>query len=116
MWRADPTVESVLWNLHGLAHKIVFDAEFSYADANRDMTLLPLYDPLDDDSIEAFRRRFVPNTFPAPPGSFPPTPAIPIQFDERFYALRTGLGWRPGAAAPPRAARARAQSRPAAGL
>jgi hypothetical protein len=94
MWRTDPTVESILWNLHGLAHKVVFDAEFSYADANRDMTRLPLYDPLDDDSIEAFRRRFVPNTFPAPPGSFPPTPAIPIMFDDRFYALRTGMaGW-----------------------
>ncbi len=93
-WRADPTVESVLWNVHGLAHKVVFEAEFSYADANRDMTLLPLYDPLDDDSIEAFRRRFVPNTFAAPPGSIPPTPAIPLMFDERFYALRAGMaGW-----------------------
>ena len=94
MWRVNPNVESILWNLHGLAHKVVFDAEFSYADANRDMTRLPLFDPLDDDSIEAFRRRFVPNTFPAPIGSFPPNPAIPIAFDERFYALRTGMaGW-----------------------
>jgi hypothetical protein len=89
-WRADPTVESSLLNVHGLAHKVVFEAEFAYADANRDMRLLPLYDPLDDDSIEAFRRRFVPNTFPAP-ATLPPTPAIPIRFDERFYALRTGL-------------------------
>jgi hypothetical protein len=94
MWRVDPTVQSVLWNLNGLAHKVVFDAEFSYADANRNLTQLPLYEPLDDDDIEAFRRRFVPNTFPAPPGSIPPTPAIPIMFDERFYALRTGMaGW-----------------------
>jgi hypothetical protein len=91
MWRVDPTVQSVLWNLNGLAHKVVFDAEFSYADANRNLTQLPLYEPLDDDDIEAFRRRFVPNTFPAPPGSIPPTPAIPIMFDERFYALRTGM-------------------------
>jgi len=93
-WRVDPTVESVLWNVRGLAHKVVFDAEFSYADANRDLSRLPLYDPLDDDSIEAFRRRFVPNTFPAPAGSIAPSPAIPLMFDERYYALRTGMaGW-----------------------
>lgn len=94
MWSVDPSVQSVLWNLNGIAHKVVFDAEFSFADANRDLTALPLYDPLDDDSIEAFRRRFVPNTFPAPLGSLPPSPAIPLAFDERFYALRTGMaGW-----------------------
>jgi len=94
MWRVDPTVQSVLWNLNGLAHKVVFDAEFSFADANRNLTQLPLYEPLDDQDIEAFRRRFVPNTFPAPLGSIPPAPAIPLMFDERFYALRTGMaGW-----------------------
>ena len=54
MWQIDPTVESPLLNVHGLAHKVVFDAEFSVSDSNRDMYELPLYDPLDDDSIEAF--------------------------------------------------------------
>jgi hypothetical protein len=44
---------------------------------------LPLYDPLDDNNIETFRRRFAFDTFGAPP--------IPLQFDERFYALRSGL-------------------------
>lgn len=91
MWRVDPNVQSVLWNLNGLAHKVVFDAEFSFAEANRDLTDLPLYDALDDDDIEAFRRRFVPNTFPAPLGNLAPNPAIPVKFDERFYALRTGM-------------------------
>ena len=40
------------------------------------------------------RRRLVPNTFPAPGGLLPPLPAIPARFDERLYAVRTGMaGW-----------------------
>jgi hypothetical protein len=81
-WAANPAIESSLLNVHGLAHKIVLDADVSYADANRDMSELPLYDPLDDDSVEHFRRRFAFNTFGG---------MTPIQFDERFYALRSGL-------------------------
>jgi hypothetical protein len=62
------------------------------------MTLLPLYDPLDDDSVEAFRRHFLNPTFgvpsPVPPLAPPPGtpwPQVGTKFDERFYALRTGL-------------------------
>ncbi len=84
IWTVNPWVENSLWNVHGLAHKVVFDAELSLAESNRDVSRFPLYDPLDDDSIEAFRRRFSTSTFGGPP--------IPPQFDSRFYALRTGLG------------------------
>jgi len=85
MWNVDPTVRNDLFNLKGLAHKVVFDVEASFAESNRDLTLLPLYDPLDDDSVEAFRRRFAVTAFGG---------AIPARFDERFYALRSGLaGW-----------------------
>ena len=81
MWRVDPTVQSRMWNLSGLAHKVVFDADLSFADANRDLDQLPLYDPLDDDDIEAFRRRF--RVVP-----------VPMQLDERYYAVRSGMaGW-----------------------
>jgi len=82
-WASNPDVESGLFNVHGIAHKVVFDAEYFFADSNRDLDEFPLYDPLDDDNIEDFRRRFSFNTFGAPP--------IPLRFDERFYALRTGL-------------------------
>ena len=93
VWRVDPEVESALWNVHGLAHKVVFEAEAAWADSNRSVDELPLYDPLDDDSIEDFRRRFVPNTFPSP-GIPAPFPDIPKLFDERYYAIRTGMaGW-----------------------
>jgi hypothetical protein len=94
MWSVDPTITSDLFNVHGIAHKVVFNAEFSYAQANQNLQSLPLYDPLDDDSVEAFRRMFLTTTFgiptlsplPTPPG----TPWVPA-FDERLYALRTGL-------------------------
>ena len=81
-WSVNPAVESQLFNVHGLAHKIVVDGEFSYADANRSVGEFPLYDPLDDDSVEHFRRRFAFNTFSG---------ITPKPFDERFYALRFGL-------------------------
>ncbi len=85
-WQVDPTVQSTLWNVHGLAHKVVFDAEFALTDATKNLDQFPLYEPLDDNSIEAFRRRMIPNTFFGP--------MIPPQFDERAYAVRTGMaGW-----------------------
>lgn len=88
IWRVDPRIENTLMNVHGLAHKAVFDIEFSAAGSNRDMDQLPLYDPLDDDSIEHFRRRLAFLTFGNP---WPTMPHYPPQFDPRSYALRTGL-------------------------
>jgi hypothetical protein len=89
MWRADPTVQSTLLNLNGLAHKVSFDADLSWAEANQDLDRFPLYDPLDDDAQEHFRRRFFFDTFGGVPGG-----QIPLPFDERFYALRSNMqGW-----------------------
>ena len=79
MWRVDPAIQSRLFNVNGIAHKVVFDADFSWSEANRDLSDLPLYDPLDGDSIEAFRRRFL-------------AVSMLPQFDERYYALRAGMG------------------------
>ena len=55
-WTADNTVESRLWNLHGLAHKVILEAEFSYAEATKSFDQFPLYDQLDDDTINQYRR------------------------------------------------------------
>lgn len=85
-WRIDPTIQSTLFNVNGLAHKVSLDAEFAYADASQNFDRLPLYDPLDDDSQEFFRRRFAFQTFDITPGTFIPTP-----FDERDYARRYGI-------------------------
>ena len=79
IWRVNPMVENPLFNVHGLAHKIVFDTELAVTESNRQLQLLPLYDPLDDDSIEAFRHYL---------------PLPPWRLDPRDYALRTGMaGW-----------------------
>ncbi len=83
IWSVDPSVQSELFNVHGLAHKVVFEAEFAHAQSNQDPSLLPLYDQLDDDSVESERHRFISYTFGG---------TIPPQFDERWYAVRTGMG------------------------
>jgi hypothetical protein len=86
MWRVDPDIRSELMNVNGIAQKIVFDTEVFYASSTQDMSRFPLYDALDDDSQEHFRRRFFFNTFDGVPGG-----SIPLPFDERYYALRSGL-------------------------
>jgi hypothetical protein len=85
-WSANPLIESHLFNVHGVAHKIVLDADLLFADASRDLAEMPLYESVDDDNLEQFRRRLAFNTFGATPTTIPP------QFDSRSYALRSGLG------------------------
>jgi hypothetical protein len=84
IWAVDPAVENHLFNLHGLAHKISLEGEFSVTDASEDLGVFPLYDEIDDNSVQHFRRRLAFQTFggPAP---------VPPEFDERFYAVRRGL-------------------------
>src|SRR5690606_1487177 len=64
IWTVDPTVENNLFNLHGLAHKVVFEVDANYSDANQNLFNpndstdgLPLYDELNDTNIENFVRR-----------------------------------------------------------
>jgi hypothetical protein len=86
IWRTDPTIQSELFNLNGLAHKVTFEGEFLYADASQDLSQLPLYDRLDDNSTEFSRRQMAVRTFGQPVGTF-----IPTRFQEQFYALRSDL-------------------------
>lgn len=83
MWNVDPGVCMPLLNVNGLAHKVTFESEILYADADKDLTSLPLYDNLDDDTTEAFRHFMPFGTFGGGP--------IPPMFDERLFALRTGM-------------------------
>jgi len=82
MWRADPTIQNTLLNLNGLAHKVTLDSEVLVAQADQGFGTLPLYDPLDDDSQEHFRRRFIINTFGG---------VLPPKYDERFFAFRSAI-------------------------
>ncbi len=81
-WKVYPNVENRLFDLRGIAHKITLESEFFYADSNQDFDQLPLYDPLDDNAQEHFRRRFIFNSFGG---------VLPPEFDERSFALRSGL-------------------------
>jgi hypothetical protein len=84
-WAVFSKAHSNLMNIDGLAHKVVFDTEFSYADANRNLDQLALYDPLDDTSITEYRRRLLSPVLPTVMGP---------KFDPRSWAFRSGMqGW-----------------------
>ena len=85
-WKVDPSIQSALWNVNGLAHKISFDVDAFYADSSQDLSRFALYDSLDDDAQEAFRRRFAFNTFGIIAGQ-----DVPLMYDERFFALRSNF-------------------------
>ncbi|REK19142.1 MAG: LPS-assembly protein LptD [Planctomycetota bacterium] len=86
MWAVDPNVQSQLFNVNGLAHKVVLEVDSFYAQSTLDLDELPLYDPVDDNNIEAYRRWYPFFDFGVPPL------LAPLEFDERYYALRRGLG------------------------
>jgi hypothetical protein len=99
-WYADPNIHDALFNLNGLAHKVTFDVQASVTGSNQPLTRFPLYEELDDDSIEEFRRRLFFSPFGGPQFDtklaglyyLPGAPsAIDPKFDPRFYALRYGL-------------------------
>ena len=86
-----------MWNVHGLAHKVVFEAEFSYADATQSIDQFPLYDQIDDDTINQYRRNIPYWDYGAVPGQATPLAAPFIfgpdnKYDPRTYAIRRGLG------------------------
>jgi hypothetical protein len=97
MWSADNSVESQLWNVHGLAHKVVFEGEFSYANSSQDMNQLPLYDQIDDDTINQYRRNIPYWDYGAIPGQATPLPYTTVfgpegKYDPRSYLVRRGMG------------------------
>ncbi len=81
-WKADPSVQSALLNVRGLAHKVEWTAGYFYADSDTNLDALPLYDPLDDNAQEQFRSRFITEDFGG---------VLPAQFDPRTYAFRQGF-------------------------
>ncbi|MDA0285122.1 MAG: hypothetical protein O3B86_17370, partial [Planctomycetota bacterium] len=83
MSRAFPYVQSRIFNLNGLAHRMVFDMEYSYTNSSDDFTSIAQYNALDDNAQERFRQRFVSNTFGG---------TLPTAFDARRYAIRSGAG------------------------
>lgn len=81
MWRAFPNVSSEVLGLRELAHKMVFDFDYSYSDSSVPLSDIPQYNEFDDQAQYRFRNRLIQNTFGG---------ILPEQFDPRMYALRTG--------------------------
>jgi hypothetical protein len=82
-WRVFPEVHSENFNLNGLAHKMVFDADYSFSESNQPLSAVPTFNEFDDNSQEQFRRRLLLNTYGG---------ILPPQFDPRFFAVRSGAG------------------------
>jgi len=80
--RVDPTIQSSLLNIRGLAHKAEWQAEYFYADSNSSLEALPLYDPLDDHAQQQYRSRFLQSN-PATLGR--------QRYQSRDYAFRQGI-------------------------
>lgn len=83
MWRIYPYVESDIFNLSGLAHKMVFDFDYGWAEATRDLSAIPQWNEFDDDAQERFRERMVTNTFGG---------MLPDVYDPRMFAVRSLTG------------------------
>jgi len=82
-----PCVDSELFNLNGIYHKMVLSGNWFIADSNTRMTTLPQLDRFNDDtSDQALRdfRPYVPLFYPTK-AKFLTTSAL---FDPQFYALR----------------------------
>ncbi len=82
-WKVYPYVQSDILNLSGLAHKMVFDFDYGWAQSSRDLSEIPQWNEFDDDAQERLRQRLVINDFGG---------VLPAEFDPRFYAVRSQAG------------------------
>lgn len=80
--RVDPTIQSSLLNIRGLAHKAEWQAEYFYADSNSNLDALPLYNPLDDHAQQQYRSRFLRSN---------PFTLGRTRYQTRDYAFRQGI-------------------------
>ncbi len=78
-----PEVQSDIFNLNGLAHKMLFTADYSYSESNVDLNDVPIYNEFNDNSQEEFTRHMITTTYGG---------MLPATVDPRFYAVRTGAG------------------------
>ena len=79
--RVYPFVRWPIFNVNGLAHKVEYNIEARFTEADRDLGDIPQYNEIDDNAQERFRYRLLQNTFGG---------ALPAQFDPRLVALRSG--------------------------
>ncbi len=80
-----PWVQSSIFNLNGLAHKMVFDVDWSMTQSNRGLDSIKQWNEFDDNAQERFRQRLLQNTYPT-------FLTLPTQADPRNFAVRSGAG------------------------
>jgi hypothetical protein len=78
--KAYPNVESELFNVHGINHKINFVADFRDAYSSVNLNRLAIQDDIDDNTYEFVRRYFAMTNFAGG--------LLPQQYDPRFLMLR----------------------------
>jgi lipopolysaccharide export system protein LptA len=83
IWKAFPNVDSELFNVHGLNHKIDFVADFRDAYSNVPINSLGVQDDLDDNAYEYSRRYFTLTNYIGG--------VLPAQYDPRALLLRRAL-------------------------
>lgn len=79
-----PQVRNPILGLNGLAHKVVYEMDYSYARSSADLNDIAQYNAFDENAQERFRERLLPVEFGLP--------ALPAQYDPRYYAVRSGAG------------------------
>ncbi len=82
-----PWVQSRILDVNGLAHKMVFDVDWSLTGANQSLSQIPQWNEFDDNAQERFRERLFQNTYGLASNAF-----LPAQVDPRNFAVRTGAG------------------------
>lgn len=83
-WSVNRQIQCQLLNINGIAHKVTLYGDMYYADSSQDLSRVAIYNKLNDDSQEAFQRRFGVDTYGLPAGV-----PVPWQVDPRNYAYRT---------------------------
>jgi hypothetical protein len=86
--RIYPDVQSELFNLKGINHKIVFSANYFYAEANEPFTKLPQLDRLNDDATQQAIRDIKPLEPLLTPGGNGDLLKFSPVFDPQLYAIR----------------------------
>jgi len=82
-FRAYPTVQSELFNVHGLNHKINFEADYRNAVSNVRLDQIGVQDDLDDNTYETVRRYFALTNYAGG--------ILPMQYDPRHLILRRAI-------------------------
>ena len=78
-----PGVYDPILGLNGLAHKVIFDFDYSYSHSSQDLAQIAQYNEFDENAQERFRERFLAYQFGG---------TLPAIYDPRFYAVRSGAG------------------------